>query len=51
MPDSNGNKVMAALQSHSLRGLVDNINAAGISKDDIVSIIPHEGAFFLLYYK
>lgn len=47
---------LAVLQSHSLRDIVDAVNAnnkAGnpILREDIVSLLKEDETYFLLYYK
>ena len=44
-------KVMDALYSHTLIGIVDAVNAKGIQKDDIVQVIKTNDGFILLFYK
>ena len=44
-------KIFDVILASSLRGIVDQANASGLTKEDIVQIIPTEGGFFLLYYK
>ena len=44
-------KIFNVIQSSSLRGIVEQANANGITKEDVVQVIPGEGGFFLLYYK
>ena len=39
------------LQGPSLRNIVEQANNLGLTKDNIVQVIPMEGGFFLLYYK
>lgn len=53
----NKKQELAALTSYSLRGLVEQvnrINASGESKilrEDVVSVLKENEAFFLLYFK
>lgn len=43
-------KVMQSLFTNSLRNLVDQVNAYGIQKEDIVHLHSDEEGFILLYY-
>jgi len=50
-------QTLAVIQEHSLRNLVDHVNAVNcrgitkILKEDIVTVIKGEDSFFLLYYE
>lgn len=44
-------KIMAVLQAHSLRDMVQEVNEAFIKKEDIVQILEGDNGYFLLYYK
>ena len=50
MPEENKSQ-LACLQASSMRDLVNKVNSLGIKKDDIVQLVPHDDALFLLYYK
>lgn len=43
-------KIMKAIALLGIRGLVEEVNALGIEKEDIVSLIQDKGQYFLLYY-
>jgi hypothetical protein len=53
----NVKQTLAVIQEHSLRDLVDHVNAINyrginkILKDDIVTIMKGNDSFFLLYYE
>lgn len=40
-----------ALQSGSLRELVDQANSIGIQKEDFIQVLADDNGYFLLYYK
>lgn len=44
-------KSMQAMQSNSLREIVDFANSKGISKDDVVGLFPASEGYCLIYYK
>lgn len=50
-------ETLAVIQEHSLRNLVDHVNAINhrgfkkILKEDIVTIFKGDDSFFLLYYE
>lgn len=45
------NKMFTAIQARSLRSLVDQANALGLTKDNVVQVVQNDEGFFLLYYK
>lgn len=47
----NTSKRLAALNTDSLRGLVDTINERNIMKDDVLKLYEKEDSYFLLYYE
>lgn len=44
-------KQLTAINSFTLRNLIDKVNELGIQKEDIVNIIKENETFLLLYYK
>ena len=46
----NKQQILKAMQSFSLRSLVDRINSCHIKKEDIVTILKDSESFTLLYY-
>jgi hypothetical protein len=51
MESTGDSKKVCALHAYSLRNLVEQINAAGIQKEDIACFTKDSDTFFLLYYK
>lgn len=43
-------KVMMALTSVTVRGIVNAVNDRGIKKEDIVSLLKEKEQFVLIYY-
>lgn len=44
-------KRLYALQSSSVREIVESVNSIGIKKEDVLSVLERDDTFFLLYYK
>lgn len=44
-------RFLTALSAVTLRGLIKEANVKGIRREDIVTIMKENEAFFLLYYK
>lgn len=42
---------MECIQSDSVRGLVEKVNAAKVRKEDIVQVMHLPGQYVVLYYK
>ena len=49
--EASKSKVLAALTSTTIRGIVDSVNFFGIKREDIVSILKEGGQFVLLYFR
>ena len=49
--NTKANKIMTAIHSNTLRGIVNISNELGIKKEDIVSILNEGGQFVLVYFK
>lgn len=44
------NKIMTALEAPTIREIVDASNELGIKREDIVSILPTNGRYIMVYY-
>jgi len=45
-------KSFGALQAYNMNSLVDKLNSNGITKEDVVAVLPNaDNGYFLLYYK
>lgn len=44
-------KRLTALNSDSIRQLINAINEKGIQKDDVLAFIPDKESYYLLYYE
>jgi len=47
----NTHKQLTALNTDSVRTLINMINEMGIQKDDILKIICEQDSYYLLYYE
>lgn len=45
------NKVMTCIVGQTIRGIINQANELGISKEDIVSMLTASGQIYLVYYK
>lgn len=43
--------MMAVLLSHTIRGIVNEANAEGIQREDVISLLKENGQYVLIYYK
>lgn len=44
------NKIMTALEAPTIREIVDASNELGVKREDIVSILPTNGRYIMVYY-
>ena len=44
-------RVMTALISNTIRGIIKTANEKGIKKEDIVSLLKENGQFILIYFR
>lgn len=42
---------LKVIQSYSIRGIVEQVNAGNIKKEDILQLLKENEAFFLLYFQ